>query len=166
MGTLHDTPSSPASAEELRALIGELTERLKSLEFEGRASAAQASPPGFADEKLATIATSISRARRRRAKCFDASLFSEPAWDMLLELFVARIRGKSISASGLCRTAGVSEATGCRWIDMLEADGLVRSCPLSERGAPRLVEISDSGFGSMRQYVLEGVTKFEMPLPD
>ena len=166
MGTLHDMPSSPASAEALRALIGALSTRLKTLELEGGAGSAEPSPPGFADEKLATIATSIFRARRRRSKRFDASLFSEPAWDMLLELFVASIREKPISASALCRAADVCEATGHRWIELLEAHGLVRPRSVSEDGDLRLVEISDSGFESMRQYVLEGVTRFEMPLPD
>ena len=166
MGTVHDMPSSPGNAEALRALIGELTTRLKTLELEGEAGSGEPSPPGFTDEKLATIATSIFRARRRRSKRFDASLFSEPAWDMLLELFVASIRERPISASGLCRAADVCETTGQRWIKLLEAHGLVRPPSVSEDEDFRQVEISDSGFETMRQYVLEGVTRFEMPLPD
>jgi hypothetical protein len=166
MGTLHDMPSLPVSAEELRALIGELSERLEALEADDAVGSVEPSLPGFTDEKLATIAASIFRARRRRAKLFAASLFSEPAWDMLLELFVGSIRERPVTASGLCRAADVCEATGQRWIEMLEAQGLVRRRSVSEDGELRLVEISDGGFESMRQYVLEGVTKFEMPLPD
>ena len=66
----------------------------------------------------------------------------------------------------MCRAADVCETTGQRWIKLLEAHGLVRPPSVSEDEDFRQVEISDSGFETMRQYVLEGVTRFEMPLPD
>ena len=53
-----------------------------------------------------------------------------------------------------------------RWIELLEIHGLVRRRLVSGDGNLQLVEISDGGFESMRKYVLDGVTRFEMPVPD
>ena len=107
----------------------------------------------------------IIRARRLRARYFPDHLFAEPAWDMLLDLFVASVRGRQVSVTSLCRAAEVSDATGLRWIDMLEGKGLVRRRSVSEEGHLRYVELSDGGFEAMCKYVLDGVSKFEMPMP-
>lgn len=143
-------------------MIERLTKRIADFE----AARGDGAPEGnLTDEKLATIAMSIYRARRRRSKFFDASLFSEPAWDMLLDLFVANVRGRKVSVTSLCRAAEVSDATGLRWIEMLESKGLVRRRSVSEDGRLRFVELSDGGFEAVCKYVLDGVTKFEMPMP-
>ena len=123
-GPRQDASGSPANDDELRATIDKLTKRIADFEA---ASGDGAPPHGkLTDEKLATIAMSIYRARRRRSKFFEASLFAEPAWDMLLDLFVACVRGRKVSVTSLCRAAEVSDATGLRWIDMLEGKSLVR----------------------------------------
>ena len=161
-GSGQETSGSPAGDDELRAMIERLTKRIADFE----AARGDGAPEGnLTDEKLATIAMSIYRARRRRSKFFDASLFSEPAWDMLLDLFVANVRGRKVSVTSLCRAAEVSDATGLRWIEMLESKGLVRRRSVSEDGRLRFVELSDGGFEAVCKYVLDGVTKFEMPMP-
>ena len=43
----------------------------------------------LSDEALATVAQRIYRARARRAHYLPPDLFGEPAWDILLDLFVA-----------------------------------------------------------------------------
>jgi DNA-binding response OmpR family regulator len=156
-------PGSPTRDDELRAVIAVLTKKLADLE----ALRDHGTPPTPAneltDEKLASIAMPIYRARRRRSKFFDASLFSEPAWDMLLDLFIASVHGRKVSTTSLCRAAEVYEAPGLRWIGILESQGLIRRRSVSEEGDLKLVEISDSGFAAMRNYVVDGVMKFEMP---
>ena len=162
-GPRQDEPGSPASDDELRAMIDQLTKRIA--HFEDARGDGTAAEGKLTDETLATIAMSIYRARRRRSKFLEASLFAEPAWDMLLDLFVASVRGRKVSVTSLCRAADVSDATGLRWIEMLESNGFVRRRSVSEDGYLRLVEISDDGFEAMCKYVLDGVTKFEMPMP-
>ena len=157
-----DASGSSAGDDELRAMIAKLTKRIAEFEAVGGNDAL---PEGkLTDEKLATIAMSIYRARRRRSKFFKVS-FVEPGWDMLLDLFVASVRGRKVSVTSLCRAAEVSDETGLRWIEQLEGNGLVRRRTVSEDGRLLAVEISDAGFGAMRKYVLDGVTKFEMPMP-
>lgn len=153
------------SEAELRFQIARMADRLSALEMRWPADCDDR-PVDLNDDKLATIAASISQARRRRGKLFDPSLFSEPAWDMLLDLFVSKVRGRRVSTTSLCLAASVTPPTGIRWIDTLEKHGLVRRVRVPDDGRLTLVEISDHAFGLMRKYVSEGVSRFEMPLPD
>lgn len=63
--------------------------------------------------------------RRRRAKYFDASLFGEPAWDLLLDLFIAEKEGRRVSVTSACIGAAVPSTTALRWILVLENEDLV-----------------------------------------
>jgi DNA-binding MarR family transcriptional regulator len=69
---------------------------------------------------------SIIKARRARERIFDADLFADPAWDMLLELYAAEMRGVRMSVSSLCIGAAVPATTALRWIKTLETKGLIR----------------------------------------
>ena len=160
MGTV---PRSPTGDDETRAAS---VPAKRITDF--NAQCGRAHPPAIelTDDKLASITMPIYRARRRRSKFFDSSLFSEPAWDMLLDLFIANVHGRKVSPTSLCRAAEVSEATGLRWIGVLESQGLIRRRSVSDDGNLRLIEISDSGFDAMRKYVIDGVMRFELPMSD
>ena len=68
----------------------------------------------------------ILKTRRRREKVFGSDLFGEPAWDILLELYAAEQLQEKISVSSLCYASAVPATTALRWIQRLEANGLVR----------------------------------------
>jgi len=154
---------SPAHAESVQSTVANLPR--KNAQAPGPRAAGPALASQLTDEELAAIAMSIYRARRRRSKFLDPSLFAEPAWDMLLDLFVASASGRVVSVTRLCRAADVPDATGLRWIEMLESKGLVRRRSVSEEGHLRLVEISDHGFEAMSKYIRDGAAKFEVPMP-
>jgi DNA-binding MarR family transcriptional regulator len=61
-----------------------------------------------------------------REECLDGGLFADPAWDMLLDLFAARLEERSVSVSSLCVAAAVPSTTALRWINILELKGHVR----------------------------------------
>ena len=66
---------------------------------------------------------SILRVRRERSAIFGEGLFSEPAWDILLELFAAHLGNRTIGLGDLTRIA--PESTLARWVSALEERGLV-----------------------------------------
>ena len=125
-------------------------------------------PPskGLSDEKLAIIATSIYRARRRRLQYFDAALFAEPSWDMLLDLFVNRSLGRRVSVTSLCLAADVPQATGLRYISLLEEHGLLERRPAPDDRRVTLTHLTQLGYKQMRRYVVDGIGKFDMPRVD
>lgn len=165
MGAEH--PLDPAIADrELRNAVRELARRVA--ELEGRSGDAVGALPahGLSDDKLARVAASLYRARRLRAKYFDASLIEEPAWDMLLDLFVSAVRGVRVATTSLCLAARVPQATGLRWIAVLLEQGLVRRYQAEDDHRVRPVEITPKGFRLMRQYLSDSVTRFDRPLAD
>jgi hypothetical protein len=152
-------PAEPGDEPDWQSLMAKLAE------IEARLDTLPQAPPseGLSDEKLAVIATSIYRARRRRLDYFDADLFAEPAWDMLLDLFVNKALGRRISTTSLCLAADAAQATGLRYLAILEAKGLVRRRPAPDDGRVTLVDLTPLGYKQMRRYVVDGVGKFDMP---
>ena len=63
--------------------------------------------------------------RRKRGDFLPERLFGEPAWDILLHLFVQESRQQSISITSACDASGASVSSALRWITLLEQDGLV-----------------------------------------
>lgn len=62
---------------------------------------------------------SVIRARARRGDYFPKSLFADPAWDMLLELYSARLGQRRISVTGTIEASQVPATTGLRWLNVL-----------------------------------------------
>jgi hypothetical protein len=78
-----------------------------------------------AGEAAEAIARIIS-ARRARTGLFRPGLFSDPAWDMLLVLLLAKAREQLITVLGLAEATATPISTAIRWIDVLERDGWLR----------------------------------------
>lgn len=85
----------------------------------------------------------VIRARRMRNRYFHGDLFADPAFDMLLDLYAARLEGKRVAISSLCIAAAVPATTALRWIKALTARGMfIRSA--DPRDARRVyIDLSD-----------------------
>lgn len=71
----------------------------------------------------------ILRVRRDRCTVFGDGLFSDPAWDILLELLAARLGRRRVALTDLGHIAPAS--TLARWVAALEEQGhLVCEGPL------------------------------------
>ena len=70
-------------------------------------------------DELARAAGIAYRARRVREKLFGAKLFSGPAWDMLLYLYLASHDGRGVAVTEACCAAGVPVSTGLRHVQRL-----------------------------------------------
>jgi DNA-binding MarR family transcriptional regulator len=89
--------------------------------------------------RIASVRRTIA-ARADRKRIFSASLFSDPAWDMLLELYVASLAQRRLQISRLMERTGVPGTTTLRWIAVLEKEGLIQR--QSDRLDARLVLLS------------------------
>ena len=69
---------------------------------------------------------SVLAARRTREAMIGAALFADPAWDMLLELYLARLEQRRVSTSQLVLASVVPSTTALRWIDKIESIRLAR----------------------------------------
>jgi hypothetical protein len=98
----------------------------------------------------ADLARQIYAFRRRRGPIFgDPELFGEPAWDILLDLYVAQVDGKPVSVSSACIGSASPPTTGLRWLGILaQRDLIVREQdPDDQRRV--LVRLSDRGLAAM-----------------
>lgn len=86
------------------------------------------------------------RDRQRRSKYLDSDLFGEPAWDMLVDLFVHQAEGKKISISSCQIASGVPPTTALRHLGILEARSLVERQECNLDGRRRYLNLSQTGF--------------------
>jgi DNA-binding MarR family transcriptional regulator len=76
------------------------------------------------DRQRAKAVRRMLRQRRMREQYFPADLFADPAWDMLLDLYAARLERQPVSVSSLCIAAAVPATTALRWIKTMTDAGL------------------------------------------
>lgn len=86
------------------------------------AESVHARDTGVADQRRVRA---ILVARRTREVSFDADLFADPAWDILLELYLARLGQFDLSVTSLCMGSAVPQTTALRWINEMEKRGLL-----------------------------------------
>ena len=91
--------------------------------------------------------------RRRRNKIFQSEeLFGEPAWDILLDLFIAAKERRRVSVTSACIGSAVPSTTALRWISILERQGLLTR--EADPGDARrvYVRLSPRGYEAMLDY--------------
>lgn len=88
--------------------------------------------------------------RKRDAISGRKSLFGEPGWDILLDLFIADRRRTEIQVSSVCLDAGVPSTTILRWIARLEEENLVYREADTSDARRRYVRLTDDGRKLMR----------------
>ena len=104
---------------------------------------------------LAENANIEYRNRRRREKYLHVDFLAEPAWDMLLELFMQYAGGARISVTSLCISSSSPSTTALRYIGLLEKHGLVKRSPCLSDKRVTFVELTDSGVLTMGRYLSE-----------
>jgi len=100
------------------------------------------------------VAKELYRARRARAAFFEPSIFGEPGWDILLDLYIARAEDRRISISSACIGAAVPATTALRWLAKLQRAGLVRRRPTPVDERREWVELTDEAFHRMTCFLL------------
>ncbi|MFL0356694.1 MarR family transcriptional regulator [Erythrobacter sp. GH1-10] len=150
-----------AIAELLRAISDQLRLRNDYLAPEIEADARpplhavepQAETPLEKRHRFAKMARSIYRLRRERAVLFgNSELFGEPAWDILLDLYIAYAERKQVSVSSACIGSAAPPTTGLRWLGVLAGEGLVvrEHDPQDQRRV--LVRLSETGIAAMERF--------------
>ncbi|MET0375030.1 hypothetical protein [Sphingomonas sp. 2SG] len=97
--------------------------------------------PDDADRARALLAQ--RRSRDAAAGSF-AELFGEPGWDILLILFVAYEDGRTMTSGPLLDEIGVRGAVGRRWLQVMQARGLIRWDAMEPRDSAA-VALTDEG---------------------
>ncbi len=89
--------------------------------------------------------------RRRREMIFGDELFADPAWDMLLDLFLAAEKGIPICVSSLCVASACPQTTALRWIKVMEDQGLIFRLPDPLDKRRQLVELTSDATAKLSE---------------
>ena len=101
---------------------------------------------------------SVLIVRRARDDALGHDLFSDPAWDILLELFAARLGGRQITARELANAIELPLSITLRWIRALQEKDLVESVWPGVSGGS--IELSGKGFKRMKRLASRWASAF------
>ncbi len=93
--------------------------------------------------------------RQLRSQFFDADLFADPAWDILLDLTAARAEHKRVSVTSLCIASGVPPTTALRWISQMVEAGLLERVEDEADKRRAFIALSDNTADAMARYFAE-----------
>jgi hypothetical protein len=155
-----DRSAAAGSAFRLQPLADELVAiaaRLRDVaDAAPEAGTTPASAPGRSprsDRRHLELARKTYSLRRKRAVIFgNPELFGEPAWDILLDLFIAQAEEKPVSVSSACIGSAAPATTGLRWLGVLADEGLIVRENDSGDNRRVLVRLSNTGVKAMERF--------------
>lgn len=115
--------------------------------------------------RLVAPAAIMERARiaydicARRRAALGPGLFADPAWNILLDLFLSDESGRDLSVTAVCIGSRSSAATALRYITLLVQRGLVDRIADEHDGRRTYVRLTTKGWNAM-------VTLFDDPPAD
>lgn len=104
-----------------------------------------------AGHALRAVAERLYAERRKRDEYFPPALFGEPAWDLLLALFIAHDDGRAVSLAEAYEAARVDARHGPTLIERLIDSGLVSRS--HNRG--NTILLTDHGMDRLTDYLAD-----------
>jgi hypothetical protein len=106
--------------------------------------------------RLAQTAILMRDKANRRTHYIPQEFIAEPAWQMLLELFIQFAGGADVSTKSLCIVSGVPDTTALRVIEKMENANLIeRSQSLVDKRVT-LVRLTRHGIVAVGSFLMEG----------
>lgn len=106
----------------------------------------------FAAADAEALVGHILQARRFRGTVLNPRLFSDPAWDLLLNLYHGQLRHVDVTVDDLVEAVGLSPAVTVRWLETLAAEGLTREKRDPRNPGQVAVELTGEGATAMRRW--------------
>lgn len=101
---------------------------------------------------LRARAEQILAERKRRYKIFGKAMFGEPAWDLLLLVYISE-SGPRPTIGRLAELAELTKSTALRWIDYLESQRWIRREPHPTDKRAAFVQLTASGKERLELYL-------------
>lgn len=114
---------------------------------------------------LARFASALLRARRLRESVLPPSLFADPAWDILLDLYVQGATGRRVSVIDACHASHVPSTTALRWLELIAAEGLITRQADPRDARRRFIELTPRGETVLTRLLGAMVTQIEQRNP-
>jgi len=113
-------------SSELSHLTRLIDERPVTAPLESAQPAPPGSPAAAQDEKnMVDYIRGLLRTEAKRSKLGGGALFGDPAWNILLDLLLARLEKRAVSVSSACIASGAPTSTALRLIKKLITDDVL-----------------------------------------
>lgn len=107
----------------------------------------------LSDQDLLAMVKTVVRKRERRGEYLDRELFSDPSWDILLDLTSAKLAGVPVPVSSACAATHLPLSTALRYVRSLVEAGLVRRWQDPSDRRRDLLELETKTMEAMRRYL-------------
>ena len=104
-------------------------------------------------EDLLVFAKQIYAVRSGRSEFLSAVVLGEPAYDMLLAMFIASVERRTMRADDLARSSGAPSTAAQRWIRVLEDLGLITRAARFRDVGDYIVELEPLGLSQIRGHL-------------
>ena len=105
------------------------------------------------DRDAVSVARAILEDRRQRAQIFNRGMFGEPAWELLLTLYIADKEGPRLTIGRLIQHAGVAQATAIRWLEYLLDQGLISRVEHPTDARTAIITLTDKARDALGVYL-------------
>lgn len=109
------------------------------------------------DVALENARATLRRRLLRRQLIGSEELFGEPAWEMLIDLFIHECQGKPLSTSDLCVTSTIPMSSALRLVQKLCDAGLVDRTPDLMDARRSFVRLQPATSHRLRAYFSEDI---------
>lgn len=128
-------------------------ELVRLLELVARQLAPQAEQPTDRRAVLHRRAEAMFRCRMDRKSYFAAAMFGEPAWDVLLSLYIGEPAIDAMTVSRVAPLIQMPLSSTLRWVDYLEAQHLIVRRAHPTDGRSSMIRLTDSGRTQLELYL-------------
>jgi len=90
--------------------------------------------------------------RRLRSKYFPSDLFSDPCWEMLLDLYDAHLSEVEVTVTSLGAASGVPQTTALRRMDVLQGHGLIARAEDKNDQRRTIIRLTEAGLSAVESF--------------
>ncbi len=90
--------------------------------------------------------------RRVRSQYFPSELFSDPCWEMLLDLYDAHLAAAEVTVTSLGAASGVPQTTALRRMETLQRHGLIVRAEDKDDKRRIIVKLTDAGLAAVERF--------------
>jgi DNA-binding response OmpR family regulator len=103
-------------------------------------------------ERKRSALNELRDVRKVRNKHFPSELFSDPCWEILLDLYDAQLSGDEVTVTSLGVASGVPATTALRRMETLQAHGLIERQADSTDKRRIIVRLTEPGLQAIEQF--------------
>lgn len=151
-------PSAQTDFSKIVSTVQLLARQLTEAQSSRRAAPVRSMPAVKFETTLSAYAKHVQRMRSDARAFLPADLFGDPAFDMLLDLFIAREENYQLSITSVVTAGHTPATTGLRWLTKIEKYGLVSREPDPFDARRSYIMLNETGHSIMKEWLSRHVS--------